>query len=523
MAVVVCYLGLAIVAGYAWWLRRRLRGVDASVASWRAVSRQLEQRLACVTEQLDKYGPLVDAEARAVQLLREAETHAARIRLETERECSAVRLAAAQYRREADETLAEADDQAKAVLADAEQRAQEVAGEALRAKADAARLSASFQAMRNTIEGYGNQYLVPLPDLIDQLADDAGFSEPGKRLKAARDAARNLIRSGQAAACDERDPERRERAARLVLDAFNGRVECILYDARQHNVGILQQKLRDAAELVNQSGLYFGGARVLPRYVEMRIAELNWLATLHSQNEREHREQRALHERIHAEEHALEDLERARRVAVEDEMALRAAQTRLERKRSGAPAEQRAKYDQELLQLNAALALVEQNARQVGALSSKNKAGVVYVLSNTGSFGEGVFKIGTTRRFEPQDCVDELSGMSVPFPFDVHALIRSEDAPALERELRRRLHGALMNKVDPGRGFFRTSVREIKAALDEMGPTKVEWTLSAAKREYRESLAIEERALEMSWEAAQEHAADTGVRRRNREGAERAS
>jgi hypothetical protein len=525
MAVVVgCVLLLLfVVSGYAWWLRRKLRGLEDKSESWRAVSRQLEERLARVTEQLDKYGPIAEAEARAIQLRKEAETHSARIRLETERECSSVRLAAAQYRREADDTLAEADEQARALLASTRRHAEQIAGEALRAKADAGRVEARLQALRNAVEGYGNQYLVPLPGMLDELAEDAGFCEPGRRLKAARDEARSMIRSGLAAACDEPNAELRERASRLALDAFNGRVECILFEARQHNVGILQQKLRDAAELVNESAQSFGNARILPKYVEQRLTELNWLVALHAQGEREQREQRALHERICSEERAVDDLTRARQVAHEDEGALRAALAKLQRKRNWAPADQRAKYDEELLQLDAALLVVQSNAKRAEALSTSSKAGVVYVLSNVGSFGEGVFKIGTTRRFEPQDCIDELSGASVPFPFDLHALIRSEDAPALQHELRRRLHTKALNKVDATRGFFRCSVRDIRATLDDLGLTKVEWTLSAPKREFRESLALEEHALEASWEAEQEHSLDTGVRRRTIAYTERAS
>ena len=65
------------------------------------------------------------------------------------------------------------------------------------------------------------------------------------------------------------------------------------------------------------------------------------------------------------------------------------------------------------------------------------RAGYVYIISNVGSFGENIYKIGMTRRLDPQERVDELGDASVPFKFDVHAMIFSDDAPALEAALHR--------------------------------------------------------------------------------------
>jgi hypothetical protein len=115
--------------------------------------------------------------------------------------------------------------------------------------------------------------------------------------------------------------------------------------------------------------------------------------------------------------------------------------------------------------------------------------GHVYVISNIGSFGEDVYKIGMTRRLEPMDRVIELGDASVPFPFDVHAMIRSDDAPTLEKHLHKHFMMDQVNKLNPRKEFFKLGIANIKQAVDELG-IEAHWTLTADAREYRESLAM---------------------------------
>ena len=135
--------------------------------------------------------------------------------------------------------------------------------------------------------------------------------------------------------------------------------------------------------------------------------------------------------------------------------------------------------------------LTEAEARSQRALSmaQQTRSGHVYVISNVGSFGEDVFKIGMTRRLEPLDRVRELGDASVPFAFDVHAMIYSEDAPALENALHRKFNELRLNKVNPRKEFFRVNLGDIRAATQEMGLT-AQFTMLAQAQEYRESLAM---------------------------------
>jgi chromosome segregation ATPase len=115
--------------------------------------------------------------------------------------------------------------------------------------------------------------------------------------------------------------------------------------------------------------------------------------------------------------------------------------------------------------------------------------GYVYVISNIGAFGENVYKIGMTRRLEPMDRVRELGDASVPFPFDVHAIIFSQDAPNMEYQLHQVFDSERLNMINCRREFFKVPLSKIKEEAEKLG-ARVEFTMLAEAREYRESERI---------------------------------
>ena len=119
------------------------------------------------------------------------------------------------------------------------------------------------------------------------------------------------------------------------------------------------------------------------------------------------------------------------------------------------------------------------------------KAGNVYIISNLGSFGEDVFKVGMTRRLNPQERVDELGSASVPFKFDVHSFIFSEDAVALEADMHERLNGQRINKVNLRKEFFKVSIDELETLVNDLDPT-AEFNKTMLAEEYRQSLSSDE-------------------------------
>ena len=145
---------------------------------------------------------------------------------------------------------------------------------------------------------------------------------------------------------------------------------------------------------------------------------------------------------------------------------------------------------QQLEELAGKLKEAEERNQRAISMAQQTKQGHVYIISNIGSFGEHVYKIGLTRRLEPLDRIHELGGSSVPFEFDVHALIFSEDAPALEHKLHKHFVMMQVNKVNCRKEFFRVDLRQIREEMKELGITG-KWTMAAEAAEYRETLAIE--------------------------------
>lgn len=138
-------------------------------------------------------------------------------------------------------------------------------------------------------------------------------------------------------------------------------------------------------------------------------------------------------------------------------------------------------------ELRQELARVETEVADVTKRAANTRAGYVYVISNPGSMGGGVVKIGMTRRLDPNDRVRELGDASVPFKFLTHALIFSDDAVGLESELHRRFAGVRVNRINMRREFFRTTPAEVRAAPEQLNAHLVEWDESPVDDEWEGS------------------------------------
>jgi hypothetical protein len=344
--------------------------------------------------------------------------------------------------------------------------------------------------MRNLIEGYGDRYVLPTYSMLDELADTFGFAEAGQKLKEVRERTKSMVLLGRAATCDYVEAVRRETAIKFVTDAFNGKVDSILTQVKATNHGTLAQQIKDAYAVVNHHGAAFRSARVLPEYLENRQEELSWAIRVMMLRDREREEQREIRERLREEERARKEYERALREAEKEEEALKRAIDKAQQQVAKSSDEQRAKYEAQLADLSARLVAAEEKSQRAVSMAQLTRSGHVYIISNIGSFGEDVLKIGMTRRIEPLDRIRELGDASVPFSFDVHALIWTEDAPGLERALHKRFVDAQLNKVNPRKEFFRVGVGSVRAMIESMQLEAV-WTMAAQAAEYRESQAME--------------------------------
>lgn len=143
-----------------------------------------------------------------------------------------------------------------------------------------------------------------------------------------------------------------------------------------------------------------------------------------------------------------------------------------------------------ILELQSHLSAVVVKKEEIVNLQN-GKAGNVYIISNLGSFGDNVFKIGMTRRLNPQERIDELGSASVPFKFDVHSFIFSQDAVALESSMHERLNNQRVNKVNLRKEFFNVSIDELERIVNELDPT-AEFNKTMLAEEYRQSLSSDE-------------------------------
>lgn len=441
----------------------------------------LEQEQAALREarqQLERYQPIMDVEEEADKLRAEA----------------AAALAEAQSKladaaRRADGTLQEAYGRAERIEKEARARAEEIAGDAFAAQGRVKEYEKALQALKNAVEGYGDEYIKPSESVLDDLAEHFGYDEAGEKFKAAKARTKAMIKQGTAAECDYVEDYRRKTAVAFVIDAFNGKTDSTLARVKTDNLGKLQQEIEDAFALVNLNGQAFRNARITPAYRDARLEELRWAVALVVLREKEREEQRAIRERIREEEKARREYEKAMREAARDEERVQAAMEKARAELARASEEQKAQYEAQLAALQEKLTEAEARSQRALSMAQQTRSGHVYVISNVGSFGEDVFKIGMTRRLEPLDRVRELGDASVPFAFDVHAMIYSEDAPALENALHRKFNELRLNKVNPRKEFFRVNLGDIRAATQEMGLT-AQFTMLAQAQEYRESLAM---------------------------------
>ena len=449
---------------------------------------------------------LADAMAEATSLRAQAQALLEQARTAAERERLIATEKARTIYEQADARLNQATHDAGRIVADAEKQARQVGGEAYDALRDKQLLERAAEAMRNTIEGYGNRYIIPTHSLLDDLAIEFGYTSAGEALKSARAQSRRMAEQGEAATCDYAETNRRETAIRFVIDAFNGRVDAILSRVKRDNFGTLEQELRDAFSLVNINGKAFRDARIIPAYLDARLSELKWAVVVQELARQQLEEQRDIKARMRDEEKARKEREEQMRQAAKEEEIKRKALEDKERELAEAKlayerasAEDKARMEQQI----ASMQLANEGLRQDLAaatertltIAQQTKKGHVYIISNIGSFGEGIYKIGQTRRLEPQERIDELSDASVPFSFDVHAWIESNNAPVLEHKIQKCFLARQVNKINSRKEFFRVSLKEIREEVEKLKQvedfTVKGWTELAAATQYRESLDIE--------------------------------
>lgn len=437
----------------------------------------------------------IEAERTLQDARQESETIREQAKIDAEFEVKDLKKDARDIREKAENSLNDALVQSEQIIKTAELRAHDIAESAWEVKQNASFYVDVVRAMTNRIEGYGDQYISTIHSLLDDLAEQWSHKEAGIKLKKARDFSRRLVKQGFAVKCEYVVQDKKATSERFVLDAFDWKVDSILERAKSDNFGKLCQEMKDACILINYNGQALRNARITDGYMQSRLEELKWAVVVQQLKEDERLEQRRIREQIREEEKALKEFERARKEAEKEEGTLREAMAKAQAEIDRATEAQRGEYEQKLAELSAKLKEAEERGQRAISMAQQTRRGHVYIISNTGSLGENVYKIGLTRRLEPQERIDELGDASVPFSFDVHAIIFSEDAPELERRLHRHFVLNQINKVNHRKEFFRTDLAHIRNEIEGLG-VQASWTMMSEAAEYRESQAIEKRIAE---------------------------
>ena len=274
------------------------------------------------------------------------------------------------------------------------------------------------------------------------------------------------------------------RGIRLTARAFNNECDAAISNSRWNNIDRMEQRIKKTYEAINK--LNQSSAIVISHeYYNLKLKELRLAYEYADKKQQEKAEQQEIKRQMREEAKLEQEVEKALKDEEKYNKLLEKAKGEAD-KASGPKLEL---LNEKIVKLSQELKDAHEKSDRAKSMAEQTKRGHVYVISNIGSFGKDVYKIGMTRRLEPIDRVKELGDASVPFVFDVHAMIHSEDAPALESALHRKFDQSRLNLVNSRKEFFRIGLSEIKSQVREISPD-AEFIETAEARDYRESQSI---------------------------------
>lgn len=275
---------------------------------------------------------------------------------------------------------------------------------------------------------------------------------------------------------------------KLMLRAFNNECDAAVLKVKWNNVFIMEERINRAFNAINKLGTIHS-IEIANEYLNLKLDELHLAHEYQEKLYEEKEEQRRIKEQMREEEKVRREIEKATKEAEDEEKSYQKALVEAKKQLEKAKGEELEKLNEEILLLQEQLHEAEQKKERALSRAQLTRSGHVYVISNVGSFGENIYKIGLTRRLEPINRVKELGDASVPFSFDIHAMIYSENAPELENELHRLFDGQRVNMMNTRKEFFRVALDQIEKAVKARN-SEIEFTKVAEAREYRETVAL---------------------------------
>lgn len=279
------------------------------------------------------------------------------------------------------------------------------------------------------------------------------------------------------------------RGIRMTLRAFNNECDAAIANTRWNNVNAMEKRILRAKEQIDKLNAS-NAIEIGNDYFDLKLTELR-LTHEYREKQKAEREERAEMARAAREEQKLlRDMEQAQ----EDEEHYAKLLEKAKAEAAGIIGTKLDAFEDQIKTLEKDLAEAHARFERAQAMAERTRSGYVYIISNIGSFGNDIVKIGLTRRLDPLDRVRELGDASVPFLFDTHAIIYSDDAPALERALHAQFESTRINTQNYRKEFFKANIDHVEDAVRRLAPG-ASFFRDVEAQEYRETLARRDRAL----------------------------
>lgn len=350
---------------------------------------------------------------------------------------------------------------------------------------------------------------IDLYSRIDEFVEQGFFETPdylyetsarfAEEIKLIRNKQKDLIKKKTAITCPDtitvtgdktRDRQILNGQIKFMLTVFNIQCDLLIGKVNPGNFPRTLERIEKLAGILEKSAATLHCGFNLD-YVKLKYEECKLQYQFKLKKQEEQDEQRLVREQMREEQKAIREYERVIRQAEEEEQLYKDMLEKAQKQLELATDEEKAAAEQRIKELENLLALAEAKEERAKSMAEQTRRGHVYIISNVGSFGDKVYKIGLTRRLDPMLRVKELGDASVPFAFDVHAMIYVEDAPALETALHREFSKKRVNAVNFRKEFFNTDLESIRKAVEKLTNGKAEFKMTAVAEEYFESRRLQ--------------------------------
>ena len=365
-------------------------------------------------------------------------------------------------------------------------------------RAELSKINTEIDDKRKQIIQLDNEILLQEYGIYTPVYDFANSVLYAERLKQVRDAQKQMILNHKAAICttqwvvagsSSKGKQMISQNIKQILRCFNDECDALIAKVKFNNIEAYIKKLHSSFDVLNKINS-INDVRIHIDYAKLKVEEMMLAYEYALMKNQEKEEQRKLREQQRDEVRLAKEIEAKRKDIEKEQKHYTNALLKIDEQLSGCSEIERELLENKKREIREHLDKLDAVVKDIDYREANKRAGYVYVISNIGAFGENVYKIGMTRRLDPTERVDELGDASVPFKFDIHAMIFSDDAPALEAALHRAFDGKRLNKMNNRREFFAVSLDEIIEEVRKNHDKTIDFTRVPEAEQYRQSIRI---------------------------------